>query len=85
VLYPAYRSFPETFANDHTRLYVPWSIEDALDKLEKLLEKPSEHLGKISTRNDSTIDRICDILEGQGESMLRMTTDYRKHTRESKF
>jgi len=85
VLYPAYRSFPETFANDHTRLYVPWSIEDALDKLEKLLEKPSEHLGKISTRNDSTIDRICDILEGQGESMLRMTTDYRKYTRESKF
>ena len=85
VLYPAYRSFPETFANDHTRLYVPWSLEDALDKLEKLLEKPSENLGKISTRNDSTIDRICDILEGRGESMLRMSTDYRKHTKESKF
>ena len=24
VLFPAYRSFPEVFANDHTRLYVPY-------------------------------------------------------------
>jgi len=85
VLYPAYRSFPETFANDHTRMYVPWSIEDALDKMEKLLKKPSELMGKISDYNDGTIDRIVDILEGKGDTMLRMTTDYRKHTRESKY
>ena len=85
VLYPAYRSFPETFANDHTRMYVPWSIEDALDKLEKLLQKPSEYMGKISDYNDGTIDRIIDILEGNGDTMLRMSTDYRKHTRESKY
>jgi hypothetical protein len=85
VLYPAYRSFPETFANDHTRLYVPWSIEDALDKLEKLLKKPHEKMGQISDRNDGTIDRIIDILDGRGENMLRMSTDYRKHTREGKY
>jgi len=85
VLYPAYRSFPETFSNDHTRLYIPWSIEDALDKLEKLLEKPSEHMGKISDYTDKTIDRIIDVLEGKGDTMLRMNTDYRKHTRESKY
>jgi hypothetical protein len=85
VLYPAYRSFPETFANDHTRLYVPWSIDDALVKLDALLDMPHPRMGEISDRNDSTIDRICDILEGKGESMLRMTTDYRKHTRESKY
>lgn len=85
VLYPAYRSFPETFSNDHTRLYVPWSIDDALDKLEKLLTKPSEQMGKISDYNNGTIDRIIDVLEGKGNSMLRMNVDYRKHTRESKF
>jgi len=85
VLYPAYRSFPETFSNDPGRLYIPWSIEDALNKLYTLLDTPSVNMGKISDRNDSTIDRICDILEGKGEDMLRMTTDYRKHTRESKF
>ena len=85
VLYPAYRSFPETFANDHTRMYVPWSIDDALNKLEVLLTWPDPKLGKISDYNDGTIDRICNILEGTGEGMLRMGTDYRKHTRESKY
>jgi hypothetical protein len=85
VLYPAYRSFPETFANDHTRLYVPWSIGDAMDKLEALLYTPHPRMGEISDRNDSTVDRICDILEGKGEDMLRMGVDYRKHTRESKY
>jgi len=66
VLYPAYRSFPETFANDHTRLYVPWSIEDAMDKLENLLLAPSLRQGMISNWNNSTIDRICDIMETAG-------------------
>jgi len=85
VLYPAYRSFPETFANDHQRMYVPWSIDDAIDKLHPLLVAPHPNMGKISDWNDKTIDRICDILEGKGDQWLRMDTDYRKHTRESKY
>ena len=85
VLYPAYRSFPETFSNDHERMYVPWSIDDAIVKLENLLKKPHPSMGKISNYTDKTVDRICDILEGKGEQYLRMDTDYRKHTRESKF
>jgi len=85
VLYPAYRSFPETFANDHTRLYVPWSLDDAISKLRGLVAGPHHNMGKISDWTDSTIDRICDILEGQGEQWSRMSVDYRKHTHESKF
>ena len=85
VLYPSYRSFPESFANDHTRMYVPWSIDDALDKLEKLLKKPHEKMGAISDYNNGTIDRIIDILEGGGDKYLRMSTDYRKYTREGKY
>jgi hypothetical protein len=85
VLYPAYRSFPETFANDKDRLYIPWSLEDAVTKLEILLKKAHPDIGKISTYNDKTIDRICDILEDKGEKYLRMSTDYRKHTKESKY
>jgi hypothetical protein len=85
VLYPAYRSFPESFANDAERLYIPWSIEDALNKLEKLLEKPHDNMGKISDWTDNTVNRICDIIEGKGEQWLRMSTDYRKYTHESKF
>jgi len=85
VLYPAYRSFPETFANDHTRLYVPWSLEDAITKLEKLLDAAHPSMGRISDHNDGTIDRIIDIMTGCGEQWLRMSTDYRKHTHESKY
>ena len=85
VLYPAYRSFPEAFANDNERLYVPWSLRDALQKLIPLLDNPHSNMGKFSAWNDGTIDRICDILEGNGEQWLRMSTDYRKHTHESKY
>jgi hypothetical protein len=85
VLYPAYRSFPETFANDYTRLYAPWSVEDATIKLYHMLHQPHVNQGKISDWTDGTIDRICDILEGNGQQWLRMDSDYRKHTRESKY
>lgn len=64
VLYPAYRSFPETFANDHTRMYVPWSQQDAFDKLTALLSAPHPGQGKISDWNNGTIDRIIDIMVG---------------------
>ena len=85
VLYPAYRSFPETFANDPERLYVPWSLDDASGKLTKLLAAPHVNQGRISDWTDGTIDRIIDILEGKGEQWKRMNTDYRKHTHESKY
>ena len=85
VLYPAYRSFPETFANDHKRLYIPWSIEDALSKLMSLLTGPHPNLGQISDWTDGTIDRIVDILEGKGENWLRVGNDYRKHTAPAKY
>jgi hypothetical protein len=85
VLFPAYRSFPEVFANDHERMYVPWSLEDLTMKLNKLLVTPHKNMGNISDWTDKTIDRICDIMEGKGEQWLRMSTDYRKHTKENKY
>ena len=85
VLYPAYRSFPEAFANDHTRLYVPWSLDDAINKLESLLEHAHPDMGRISDYNNGTIDRIVDILEGTGEQWKRMDVDYRKHAHKAKF
>jgi len=85
ILYPAYRSFPEAFANDSERLYVPWSLRDAIQKLVPLLQHPHNNMGKFSAWNDGTIDRICDIFQGNGEQWLRMSTDYRRHTHESKY
>jgi hypothetical protein len=85
VLYPAYRSFPETFANDNQRLYIPWSIEDAINKLEKLLGNPHPKMGNISDHTNGTIDRICDILQGNGEQWNRSMNDYRKFTIAAKY
>ena len=56
-----------------------------MNKLEPLLEKPSMNMDKISDWTNGTIDRICDIMEGNGEQWLRMSTDYRKHTKERKY
>jgi hypothetical protein len=85
VLYPAYRSFPETFSNDPERLYIPWSLQDAMNKLRILLDKPHRDQGKISDWTDGTIDRCVDIMEGKGQQWLRNSVDYRKHTNESKY
>ena len=85
VLFPAYRSFPEVFANDHTRLYVPWSQEDAMAKLEILLSKPSPSMGKISDWTNGTIDRMLDIMTGKGEQWRRDGPHYRTPVSESKY
>ena len=85
VMAPAYRAFPETFSNDADRLYVPWSMDDAVAKLEKLTAEPHPNMGRISSWNDGTIDRMIDIMEGSGEKWARNSVNYRQHTRESKF
>jgi len=85
VLYPSYRSFPETFANDHERLYVTWSADDALFKLEKLLQEPHPNQGKISDWTDQTIDRTIDIITGCGEQWNRSGSQYRSHTNKAKY
>ena len=85
VLFPAYRSFPETFANDADRLYVPWSKQDAINKLKPLLESPHANMGKLSDWTDGTIDRTVDIMEGRGEQWLRSGNRYRDHVAESKY
>lgn len=85
VLFPAYRSFPEIFANDHTRMYVPWSKEDAMSKLYKLLYAQHTDIGKISDWTDATIDRYIDIMQGNGEQWRRDTNRYRDYVAEAKY
>ena len=85
VLYPAYRSFPETFANDSNRLYVPWSIDDAYHKMQNLLRESHHNMGLISNWNDGTIDRVVDILLGNGEHWNRAGNRYRDHVAHEKY
>ena len=85
VLFPAYRTFPETFANDETRLYVPWSGRDAMEKLKVLLTKPSPSIGQISDWTNGTIDRMIDIMTGKGEQWRRDGKHYRTPVSEAKY
>ena len=85
VLYPAYRSFPETFANDPNRLYIPRSIDDAYHKMQNLLRTPHHNMGLISDWNNGTIDRVIDIVTGAGEQWNRAGNRYRDHTAEAKY
>ena len=85
VLFPAYRSFPEIFANDHERMYVPWSIVDAFNKLDPLLKTQHRDIGKISDWTSATIDRYIDIMQGNGEQWRRDTNRYRDYVAERKY
>ena len=85
VVYPAYRSFPETFANDYTRLYIPWSKENACKKILKGINEPNANMGKISDWTNGTIDRMVDIMQGNGEQWLRSGNKYRDHVAEAKY
>jgi len=85
VLYPAYRSFPETFANDSSRLYIPWSLDDAISKLRSLIAEPHSKQGQISDWNNGTIDRIIDIIQGTGEQWNRAGNRYRDHVAGAKY
>ena len=85
VLYPAYRSFPETFSNDPNRLYVPWSIDDAYHKMQNLLRDPHHNMGLISDWNNDTVDRVIDIITGQGEQWNRAGNRYRDHVAHEKY
>jgi hypothetical protein len=85
VLYPAYRSFPETFADDPNRLYVPWSIDDAYHKMQNLLREPHHNMGLISDWTNGTVDRIVDIMQGQGEQWNRAGNRYRDHVSQAKY
>lgn len=85
VVYPAYRSFPETFANDAERLYIPWSIDDAYSKVSDNLKDPHRHQGLISDWTDGTVDRVIDILTGNGESWRRDDSRYRDHSAVAKY
>ncbi|UTS52032.1 hypothetical protein [Synechococcus phage BUCT-ZZ01] len=85
VVFPAYRSFPEVFANDAERMYVPWSKIDAANKVHTYLTYPSTRIGQISDWNNDTIDRMLDIMQGKGEEWLRSDNKYRNKVSERKY
>ena len=73
-LCPAFRSFPEALNNNEKFLYAPWSLEDAYNKLNLLLEEAaSGHSpAEVSYPADEmhkTIDRTLEIIMQEGDFM----------------
>ncbi len=91
TLYPAYRSFPEVFANNGRHLYVPWSMEDCISKLENMFDDIQGHnlwgysLGKISDYQDGTIERTLKVISGLGLEYQRDRQYYRRKVAEAKY
>lgn len=86
TLYPAYRSFPEVFANNADNMYIPWSIDDAAERLEKMFRNPDKYTtGAVSDWQNGTINRTLDIFEGKGEEWARNKNDYRKYVAKAKY
>ena len=74
------------FANNADNLYIPWSLDDAADKLEKMFANPTKYkTGLVSDWQNGTIDRTLDVFEGKGEEWARNTLDYRKHVSKAKY
>ncbi len=85
-LYPAYRSFPETFANDRECLYIPWSMDDVTFKLHSLLFQERQRLGQLADWTSGTIDRCVDIMtQFDNQQWNRNSTTYRDYVAESKY
>ena len=91
TLYPAYRSFPEVFANNGRHLYVPWSMEDCVSKLSNMFDdinadNLSEYnLGKISDYQNGTIERTLKVISGMGLNEQRDRQYYRRKVAEKKY
>ncbi len=92
TLFPAYRSFPEVFANNANHMYVPWSIDDAIEKLQRMIVSidtdnlDKYNIGRVSDYQNGTIDRTIEcMLDGENSSYLRGHTDYRKSVTKAKY
>jgi len=91
TLYPAYRSFPEVFANNGRHLYVPWSMEDCISKLSNMFDdintdNLSEYsLGKISDYQNGTIERTLKVISGLGLEQQRDRQHYRRQVAKAKY
>lgn len=63
-LLPAYMSFPEAVHNDHRRLYTPWSMHDADEKLRALLlGPPLDEVSDIAWEHHLALDRMLETMK----------------------
>jgi hypothetical protein len=49
------------------------------------MREPHHNMGLISDWNNSTVDRVIDIIEGTGEQWNRAGNRYRDHVAQDKY
>jgi glycosyltransferase involved in cell wall biosynthesis len=81
---PAYKGMPETFSNNIDHLYVPWSVDSAVDRLLTSIKKiesqeySSFNIGKLSAYCDDTYSKQLDcMVNGVNSKYYRGNSDYR--------
>lgn len=79
-LYPAYRSFPEVFDNDHQFMYIPWSVDHAVERVIDIVQRenvPIASIGRVANRQNQSIDKAIQVMCGTGQWMARNNDSYR--------
>ena len=72
-------------------MYVPWSLDDAIEKLTKMFDNISfddlscYNLGKISDYQNGTIERTLKVISGMGVDYGRDRQWYRRRVSEAKY
>ena len=84
TIFPAYRSFPEVFANNTHHMYIPWSVDDAAAKIIEGLTPTAKatNMGKISDYQDKTIARTLEVFKGK---RAPSGPEYRKDVAKAKY
>lgn len=62
TLFPAYRSFPHALNSNPNLLYIPWSLDDAANKLKKLLKFYYEASAFPSEDNSHAVERMVSVM-----------------------
>lgn len=90
----AYRGMPETFNNNETHLYVPWSIDSAYTKIVNAINSIRHNvttdiekmrIGDLSKYSDDTIYRQILCMQGKGEEFARNGLNYRQLVATKKY
>lgn len=94
TLSPAYRGMPETFNNNQTHLYIPWSVDSAVTKIVDTMNSirynevdkiTKMDIGALSKYSDDTIYRQILCMQGNGGEFSRNELSYRQFVANNKY
>jgi glycosyltransferase involved in cell wall biosynthesis len=76
VLFPAYRSFPPTLDSNPDLLFIPWSVDDAVAKLKKLLLNYNSGSEFPSKANFKAVENTVDVMDSYVNTVTRLRSKF---------